>query len=164
MSVMLCPMATFVIGLNMRTGATDAPVMVDAMSMETKSICPNIAGKLPVLDASRMRAPSLVVIEANVAVAACELAGRVTCPKLNATVVSAVKLPPAVRANKIFSTFPVMEGLHVAPVPGVVTEHLGLTPMKKEPESVMMMAELPEETMATEGMNVTKTELEQPCN
>ena len=38
------------------------------------------------------------------------------------------------------------------------------TAIKKEPESVMMMAELPEETMATEGMNVTKTELEQPCN
>ena len=47
-----------------------------------------------------------------------------------------------------------MEGVHVAPA-GVVTAQLGVPPMLGDPESVMRMAELPEDGMAVAGVNVT---------
>jgi hypothetical protein len=84
-SVMFCPLDTVVIGVNTRMGETDAPVMVVARAMERKVICPKIAGKVPEVDASRMRAPSLVVPEATVVIAACAAAGRENCAKFNAT-------------------------------------------------------------------------------
>ena len=40
---------------------------------------------MPEVDASRIRAPSLVVPEATVVIAACAAAGRENCAKFNAT-------------------------------------------------------------------------------
>ncbi len=75
-----------------------------------------------------------------------------------------MKLPPAVRTNKILRTLPDMEGVHVAPVPGVVTAHAGLPPRVIDPESVIRMAELTEDTMALEGVNAIEAVVEEPCN
>ncbi len=110
---------------------------------------------MPVVDASRMMLPSLVVPEATVAIAACAVIGRENCAKFNETRVYAAKLPPAVRNTKIFRILPVMEGMHDAPVPGAVTEHAGMLPMDMDPESVMRIAELPEDKMEFDGINVT---------
>ncbi len=66
----------------------------------------------------------------------------------------AVKLPPALRDIKILMTWGVnMEGVHCAPA-GAVTAQLW-APMLGDPESVMRMAEVPEDVMAVTGVNVT---------
>jgi hypothetical protein len=64
------------------------------------------------------------------------------------------KVPPPVMTSTTFKTWPVMVGVHVAPVEGAVTVHV-LLPMVGDPESVMRMAEVAADVMAVAGVNVT---------
>ena len=113
-----------------------------------------MAGKVPVVVVSRKVVPSLVVAAATAVMAACAEAGVVNALKLKATGVPEPKLPPAVMTNTTFKTWPVMVGVHVAPEAGAVTVHV-LLPMVGDPESVMRIAELPEDKMEFDGINVT---------
>ncbi len=81
----------------------------------------NMAGIVPVVEASSNTWPSLVVAAWTAVMAACAADGLLNCAKFKATGAFAAKLPPAVRAIKIFKVLPVIEGLHVAPEAGAVT-------------------------------------------
>ena len=69
------------------------------------------------------------------------------------------KVPPLVMTSTTFKTWPVMVGVHVAPVEGAVTVHVLLV-MVGAPESVIRMAEVTADVMAVAGVNVTNADVE----
>ena len=101
-----------------------------------------ISGNVPLMEESRIAAPSLVVPAATAAIAGCATAGRVNCENFKVIASLEAKLPALFKANIIFKTCALnMEGLHVAAFAGMVTVHAGLLPIVGDPASVMMILE-----------------------